>query len=86
MALAAISATEARREFFDLVKGVTQKNKIFHIHHKTGNIILMLEEDYDNLLETLELLSTPGLKESLQRSMKQVEKGQTISMQEAFGE
>ena len=84
--MSAITATEARREFFDLVKGATQKHKVFHIHHKTGNIILMPEGDYENLIETLELLSTPGLKESLQRSMHQVEKGQTVSMQEVFKE
>jgi len=82
--LSPITATEARKDFFDLVKGATQKHKVFHIHHRTGTVILMPEGDYENLLETLELLSTPGLKESLQRSMQQVEKGQTVSMREVF--
>ncbi len=44
------------------------------------------QESYDNLLETAELLSIPGLQESLQESMEQVERGETYSLDEVFGD
>jgi antitoxin YefM len=81
-----LTATNARRDFFNLMKGAAEQHKIFHIQHKVGTAVLLSEEDYENLIETLELLSTPGFKESLKRSLKQAERGETYSMKEVFGE
>lgn len=81
-----LTATDARREFFDVVKGATDKHQVYRIHHRRGSVVLMAEDDYDSLLETLELLSTPGFRKSLQRSVQQMRKGQTVSFDEVFGE
>ncbi|MBN1683934.1 MAG: type II toxin-antitoxin system Phd/YefM family antitoxin [Gammaproteobacteria bacterium] len=80
-----LTATNARRDFFTLVKSVTEQDKVFHIQHKMGTAVLMSEDFYENLIETLELLSSPELKKSLERSLKQVEKGETFSMEEILG-
>jgi len=80
-----INATEARREFFEIVKNTIKKHKIYHIHHRDGDVVLMSEDEYESLQETLELLSIPGFRESIAKSVTQVEKGETFSIDEAFG-
>jgi|SRR5882724_7023774 len=81
-----IQATTARRDFFDLVKGVSEGHKTFRIQHRRGAAVLMSEEDYESLIETLELLSIPGFKSSIKRSKRQELRGETFSMDEVFGE
>ena len=81
-----MTATEARRELFDLVKGAAEKHEVYRIHHRKGSVVLLSEEDYESLIETLELLSVPGFKESMKRSVGQMAKGQTLSLDEVLGE
>lgn len=81
-----ITATNARRNFFQIVKGATEKHKIYRIQHPKGSVVMLSEEEYDNLVETLELLSIPGLLESLDRSVNQLDAGETYSMDDVFGD
>lgn len=55
-------------EEVDLVKLIAlaqQSNHQFRITSEEGTIILLSEETYQNLVVTLEVLSTPGLLNSL---------------------
>ncbi len=79
-----INATEARRKFFDIIKNTIKKHQIYHIHHRDGDAVLMSEDEYESLQETLELLSIPGFRESIAKSVEQIEKGETFSINEAF--
>jgi antitoxin YefM len=81
-----LTATDARREFFDVVKGAADKHQIYRIHHRRGSVVLMAEDDYDSMVETMELLSTPGFRKSLKRSVEQMHRGETVSFEEVFGE
>lgn len=81
-----LTATDARREFFDVVKGATDKHQIYRIHHRRGSVVLLAEDDYDSMVETMELLSTPGFRQSLKKSVEQMRKGETVSLEEVFGE
>ena len=81
-----ITATDARRDFFEMVKGATEKHQIYRILHRKGPVVLLSAEDYDNLIETLDLLSIPDFSNRLQESLKQVSKGETYSMEEVFGD
>lgn len=81
-----LTATDARREFFDVVKGATDRRQIYRIHHRRGSVVLMAEDDYDSLIETMELLSTPGFQQSLKKSVEQMHRGETVSFEEVFGE
>ena len=83
--MASMKATEARNDFFDIVKKAINKHQIYHIHHKDGDVVLLSEEEFDSMQETLELLSIPGFRESIARSVKQMEKGETYSMDKVFG-
>ncbi len=78
------TATHARREFFDIIKAAANKHEIFHIQHREGNVVLMSEEEYDSLMETLHLLSSAEFKKSMQRSLKQMHKGETYSLDEVL--
>jgi len=49
-----LTATDARRELFDLVKGATLKHKVYRIHHRSGDAVLLSEEDYESLQEMAE--------------------------------
>ena len=81
-----LTATDARREFFDVVKGATDKHQIYRIHHRRGSVVLLAEDDYDSMVETMELLSSPGFRQSLKKSVEQMRKGETVSLEEVFGE
>lgn len=81
-----ITATNARKDFFELVKGATEKHEIYHIRHKKGDVILMSESEYESLVETLELLSVPGFKEKFKLAQKQIYEGQTSTFDDVFGE
>jgi antitoxin YefM len=81
-----LTATSARREFFDLIKNATTGHRTFRIQHRRGTAVLMSEDDYEGLLETLELLAVPGFRDSIKRSIKQMQKGETTPLSEVFGE
>jgi antitoxin YefM len=81
-----LTATTARREFFDLVKGAAEGHRTFRIQHRRGAAVLISEDDYEGLLESLELLSLPGFRQKLKASIKQMKTGDTISMDELFGD
>ncbi len=84
--MATLSATDARKCFFDLIKGAGEHHKTYHIQHRKGGVVLLSEADYESLLETLELLSIPDFRSRIKKSVKQVKKGQTLSMKDVFGE
>ncbi len=80
-----LTATTARKEFFEMVKGAAEGHKTYRIQHRRGTAVLMSEEEYEGLLETLELLSQPDFRKRLKASAKQMKAGDTISMSELFG-
>jgi len=80
-----LSASKARTELFTLIKNAVKAHKIYRIAHKDGDVILMSEDEYENLLETLELLSTPGLLKSVQQAKREIKKGETYSFEEVMG-
>lgn len=84
--MSAITATQARKGFFELIKGVNQQHEIYHIHHKDGDAVLMSEEEFESLQESLDLLSETGFREGFDRARNEVAKGETVSFDEVFGE
>ncbi|MCK6604660.1 MAG: type II toxin-antitoxin system Phd/YefM family antitoxin [Ignavibacteriaceae bacterium] len=60
-----ISATKARENFFKLIDETAVSGKSLHISGKRNNAVLISEEDWNSIQETLFLLSVPGMRESL---------------------
>ena len=79
-----ITASKARSELFSLLKDTVKGHRQVRITSKEGSVVLMSEEDYESLIETLQLLSEPGFKESIRKADEEIEKGETLSIEEAF--
>lgn len=81
-----LTATEARKTFFELIKQTNQQHEVFEVQHKSGKAVIMSAEDYDSLQETLHLLSQPDFKKKFNQSVEEAEKGEVASFEEVFGE
>ncbi|WP_295587223.1 type II toxin-antitoxin system Phd/YefM family antitoxin [uncultured Lamprocystis sp.] len=81
-----LTATDARKGLFDLLRGANERHEIYHIRHRQGDAVLMSEAEYDSLIETLELLSAPGFNESFKKAQTEAQSGDTRSFDEVFGE
>ena len=81
-----LTATAARKGFFELLKKTNDQHEIYHIHHRSGDAVLMSEEEYDSLNETLELLSSPGFREGFEKARQEEIAGDTVSFKDVFGE
>lgn len=80
-----ITATHARSNLFKLLKQTVKGHLHTRISSKEGNAVLISEEDYENLLETAELLSVPGLEKSIRRADKEIKNGSVYTFDEIFG-
>ena len=80
-----LTATAARKDFFGILKNTNEQHEIYHIHHRSGDAVLMSEQEYDNLNESLELLSSPGFREGFERSRQEEHSGETVSFEDVFG-
>ena len=79
-----IAPTEARSRFFELLSHSLLKNKQYRIPYKSGSAVLISEEEYESLLETIELLSAPGFKKAFQKSRKEIQQGKTLPFEKVF--
>lgn len=60
-----VNATTARNNFFKLIEEVITTHEPVYITGKTGNVIMLSEEDYRSIQETLYLCSVPGIREKI---------------------
>ena len=81
-----ITVDDAQKKLPDLVKAVAEENKAYEIEVAKSTAILISQKDYESLQETLELLSVPGLRESLQNSLQQIQNNETYSLDEVLGD
>jgi len=56
-----LSAIEAKEQLFELIHDSTTQGKQYTITSEAGSVVVLPQETYDNIVVTLELLSTPGL-------------------------
>lgn len=67
--MTSISATEARKSLYKLVDDVSSSHEPVQITGKRGNAVLVSEDDWRAVQETLHLLSVPGMRESIIEGM-----------------
>jgi len=60
-----IKASEARVRLYRLIDEVASSHEPVFITGKRGNAVLVSEEDWRSVQETLYLLSVPGMRESI---------------------
>ena len=69
--------TNFRKNVFDFVNAAVQYNDIVNVSTKNGNAVIISEEEYHGMLETLRLMSIPGMVESIKAAAAEpMEEGQ----------
>lgn len=63
--------TNFRKDIYELLEQTIKYNEPINISTKNGNAIVLSEEDYNNLMETLYISSIPGLKEDIIEGLKE---------------
>ncbi len=67
--MSSINITNARKELYKLVQRVNSTHEPVEITGKNSNAILIGEEDWRSIQETLYLSSIPGMRESIIEGM-----------------
>ena len=57
--------TKARSDLFNLAERVVKYNDTINVTTKDGSFVMLSEEDYNNILETLYLTSIPDMHKSI---------------------
>ena len=65
-----LTASAARAKLYNLLDRTASSHQPIQITGKRSNAILVSEEDWRAIQETLYLLSIPGMKKSLQKALK----------------
>ncbi len=65
----ALSASEARANLYRLMDETAASHKPVMITGKRNNAVLIAEDDWSAIQETLHLLSVPGMRESIKTGM-----------------
>lgn len=65
-----ISATKARSQLYSLIDETADSREPIQIMGKRSNAVLLSQEDWSALQETLHLLSIPGMRESIREGME----------------
>lgn len=63
--------TNFRKNIYNLLEQTIKYNEPINISTKNGNAVILSEEDYNNLIATLEIESNKGLKEKITEGMKE---------------
>jgi antitoxin YefM len=64
-----------------MVKQATKGHRVYRIRRRGGPAVVMSEEDYESLMETLGLLALPGFRASIKRSVAQMKRGDTLPLE-----
>lgn len=62
--------TNFRKEIYKVMEQTIAYNETVNISTKNGNVVMMSEEDYNGLMETLALNAIPGMKDKIEDGMK----------------
>ena len=65
-----IKVTKARSNIYKLLQEANQSHEPIQITGKESNAVLIAEEDWNAIQETLFLLTIPGMRKSILKGMK----------------
>jgi prevent-host-death family protein len=68
--MGAINATNARKNLYKLIKEVGESHDPITITGKESSAVLVSEDDWHAIQETLYLLSIPGMADSIRKGFK----------------
>ena len=65
-----LTVTQARNNLYKLIDQIAKESEPIHITGKRKNAVLISEDDWSSIQETLYLLSIQGMRESIIKGMK----------------
>ena len=65
-----LNISKARDELYKLASSCLKYNDVINISTKEGNVILISEDDYRNLIESLYLEGVKGVYEDIEEAVK----------------
>jgi antitoxin YefM len=81
-----VSVTEAKNRLLDLIRRLKTKQEIVAITRDgVPTAVLLSMDQFEGLMETIEILADPQAMRSLRRSLKQAEAGQWVGHETVFG-
>jgi antitoxin YefM len=81
-----VSVSEAKNKLLDLIRRMKHKQEIVAITRDgVPSAVLLSMEQYEGLMETIEILSDQKSMRAIRRSLKQADKGQWVRQDEVFG-
>jgi antitoxin YefM len=69
--MTSIPVTQARSKLYQLVDDAAASHEPIQITGKRSNAVLVSEDDWRSIQETLYLLSIPGMRESIRKGLKE---------------
>ena len=83
MAKKTMTITEGRKELFKIAEEI-QKPDTQYIFTREGKpgVVLMSTDEYDSLVETMEILSDPKIMEDIRKAEEEYERGEYCSWEE----
>lgn len=76
-----VSATNARRQLFDLIEQAGKPGSVISITHRDlPGVIMMSYDEFEGWVETMEILSDPKLMKDIQEGVKDAK---SVSWQDA---
>jgi len=67
--MSTINITNARKNLYRIVDSVNASHEPIHISGKNGSAVLIGEDDWKSIEETMYLLSIPGMRDSIVEGM-----------------
>jgi len=65
-----VNATKARNNFFKLIETALTTHEPVYVTGKSGNVVMISEEDFRSIQETLYLCSIPGMKDKIMEGIQ----------------
>ena len=67
--MTSLPATQARSKLYQLLDEAAESHQPIQITGKRSNAVLVSEEDWRSIQETLHLVSIPGMRDSIRKGM-----------------
>lgn len=65
-----INITNLRKNLFEYINQAVEFNDVINVNTKSGNAVIISEDDYNGLMETLYLSSNPAVKQEIVDGIK----------------
>lgn len=65
------NATNFRKNFYEFLNQAVLYNDVINVTTKNGNAVILSEEDYNSIMETLYLYSVPNMVESIKAAQNE---------------